>query len=189
MIYLRQFLSIFLVIVCFNSHHAFAATGGANVSFTVDYDENSIGDLFSKASNISKEEDSRLSASQDSLKHNNEALFRSIKSGNETAVKSLLSEDPSLANTCNRQGKTPLMVAAELGRINIVVLLLAFEADLDKIDKTGRNALDYARYYCFGTSDFTMLQVMEKATQRFVSKKGKNKTKIEECRVLDKKYE
>jgi ankyrin repeat protein len=44
----------------------------------------------------------------------------------------------------NRQGMTPLMMAANNGRTDAVKLLLKYKADTGKEDYTGRDALGWA---------------------------------------------
>ena len=45
----------------------------------------------------------------------------------------------------NRQGLTPLMLAAGEGRLEVVQLLLERNADTGRHDYTGRTALDWAQ--------------------------------------------
>lgn len=65
-------------------------------------------------------------------------------------------------NHQNRQGLTPLMLAASKGHFEVVQLLLREGADVDIQDYTGRGALGWAR----GGRDRRIVQALEDAGAR-----------------------
>lgn len=60
------------------------------------------------------------------------------------AIKQALYHDNSLVDTADESGKTPLMAAAFAGFDSIVTLLLNYGARIDRVDKRGKSAIDYA---------------------------------------------
>jgi len=73
----------------------------------------------------------------------NDRLLASIKPGNSTAVASLLKRGANV-NAVDKNGRTPLMLAAQQREAKIVRLLLSAGADLEAKDREGKTALDLA---------------------------------------------
>lgn len=162
----KQLLSIFLAFGCISSAYAAAAPDGT--SQEVQGAESGTCDTGANRRKINKNK-----TSEDCLMAKCAALFRATQSGNENAVRALLQEDAFLANIPNKRGETPLIVAAKYGHINTTIILISFGADPKIADQSGHNALDYAHYYCFGTSDFTILQIIERANKGPITKESK----------------
>ncbi|KAG7099826.1 hypothetical protein E1B28_001635 [Marasmius oreades] len=59
-------------------------------------------------------------------------------------LRTLVSEDPKLANAVDEDGRTPLHWAASSGSLEIVRILLEHKAEIDKIDVSGWTALHIA---------------------------------------------
>jgi ankyrin repeat protein len=73
-----------------------------------------------------------------------EQINQAIRNGDDEAAIALLSADPSLIHACDRNGGTPLHVAAEAGREEMVAWLLARKADPLHPDAKGFTPLDRA---------------------------------------------
>lgn len=71
-------------------------------------------------------------------------LHVSVKEGLLNAVMALIARDPTLATVADKQGKTPLMYAAEGGYINIVKALLSDTTLVNTNSHDGWTALMYA---------------------------------------------
>lgn len=70
-------------------------------------------------------------------------LIRATKDGTPEEVASLLSSGANV-NARDKEGHTPLMYAAMLGRLEVVQQLLDKGADVNAITRTGSTALEYA---------------------------------------------
>jgi ankyrin repeat protein len=70
-----------------------------------------------------------------------DALFRAIREGNTSMVKSLLSSPGADVNARDERGSTPLLEAARYGHDDICRVLIASGADLKAKDKDGKTAL------------------------------------------------
>ncbi|CAN5581686.1 hypothetical protein BH10PLA1_BH10PLA1_13050 [soil metagenome] len=69
-----------------------------------------------------------------------------IKSGKTDEAIALLSADETLIKACDREGASPLHIAAEAGDLKLVEWLLARRANVTKTDLKGRTPLDRAVY-------------------------------------------
>ena len=69
-------------------------------------------------------------------------LEGAIRHGLEEVVKEVLRNNPKLVNHTGENGRTPLMLAASLGKNPLVQLLLARGAKVDAVDNDGKTALD-----------------------------------------------
>ena len=67
-----------------------------------------------------------------------------ILKGDRTAATRLLEEDRSLIQACDRNGATPLHIAAQVADVDLVAWLLARRANVRKQDISGSTALDRA---------------------------------------------
>ncbi|XP_076996302.1 ankyrin repeat and SAM domain-containing protein 6 [Tamandua tetradactyla] len=75
-------------------------------------------------------------------------IFHALKMGNFQLVKEIANEDPSHVNMVNGDGATPLMLAAVMGQLPLVQLLVERRADVDKQDSVhGWTALMQATYH------------------------------------------
>ncbi|XP_042638172.1 ankyrin repeat and SAM domain-containing protein 6 [Orycteropus afer afer] len=75
-------------------------------------------------------------------------IFHALKMGNFQLVKEIADEDPSHVNMVNGDGATPLMLAAVMGQLPLVQLLVERHADVDKQDSVhGWTALMQATYH------------------------------------------
>ncbi|MBY0377978.1 MAG: ankyrin repeat domain-containing protein, partial [Gammaproteobacteria bacterium] len=70
------------------------------------------------------------------------ALHEAVMANNYGAVQRLLRRYP--VDALNARGQTPLMLAASIGSVPLVNLLLKHGAFIDKCDRVGRNSLHYA---------------------------------------------
>lgn len=73
-----------------------------------------------------------------------EQISAAIARGDGNTAMRLLEEDPFLVNACDRNGATPLHIAAEENNIELVSWLLERGASARKIDLKGLTALDRA---------------------------------------------
>ena len=73
-----------------------------------------------------------------------ERIHQAIAKGENAVAISLLDEDRSLIQACDREGGTPLHVAAQAGNEELVVWLLKRRAPVRKEDMNGLTALDRA---------------------------------------------
>jgi ankyrin repeat protein len=75
-------------------------------------------------------------------------LHHAAASGNIELARTLLAggANPD-AGVSARRGETPLMIAAEMGHVPMMELLLKYGAQLNTIDKMGKNATDYAEFF------------------------------------------
>ncbi|EME31039.1 uncharacterized protein Gasu_17970 [Galdieria sulphuraria] len=64
--------------------------------------------------------------------------------GDISSIRYLLEKDPSSVHLKDESGMTPLMYAADRGYLEIVVVLLEYEASVDAVDREGQSALHYA---------------------------------------------
>uniref|UniRef100_G3UCV6 Ankyrin repeat and SAM domain-containing protein 6 n=1 Tax=Loxodonta africana TaxID=9785 RepID=G3UCV6_LOXAF len=75
-------------------------------------------------------------------------IFHALKMGNFQLVKEIADEDPNHVNMVNGDGATPLMLAAVMGQLPLVQLLVERHADVDKQDSAhGWTALMQATYH------------------------------------------
>ncbi|XP_045879297.1 ankyrin repeat and SAM domain-containing protein 6 isoform X3 [Meles meles] len=75
-------------------------------------------------------------------------IFHALKMGNFQLVKEIADEDPNYVNLVNGDGATPLMLAAVMGQLPLVQLLVERHADVDKQDSVhGWTALMQATYH------------------------------------------
>ncbi|KAG8512240.1 Ankyrin repeat and SAM domain-containing protein 6 [Galemys pyrenaicus] len=75
-------------------------------------------------------------------------IFHALKMGNFQLVKEIADEDPNHVNLVNGDGATPLMLAAVMGQLPLVQLLVERHADVDKQDSVhGWTALMQATYH------------------------------------------
>uniref|UniRef100_A0A8C4MY66 Ankyrin repeat and sterile alpha motif domain containing 6 n=1 Tax=Equus asinus asinus TaxID=83772 RepID=A0A8C4MY66_EQUAS len=75
-------------------------------------------------------------------------IFHALKMGNFQLVKEIADEDPTHVNLVNGDGATPLMLAAVMGQLPLVQLLVERRADVDKQDSAhGWTALMQATYH------------------------------------------
>ncbi|XP_006863254.1 PREDICTED: ankyrin repeat and SAM domain-containing protein 6 [Chrysochloris asiatica] len=75
-------------------------------------------------------------------------IFHALKMGNFQLVKEIADEDPNHVNMVNGDGATPLMLAAVMGQLPLVQLLVERHADVDKQDSVhGWTALMQATYH------------------------------------------
>ncbi|XP_006886937.1 PREDICTED: ankyrin repeat and SAM domain-containing protein 6 [Elephantulus edwardii] len=75
-------------------------------------------------------------------------IFHALKMGNFQLVKDIADEDPNHVNMVNGDGATPLMLAAVMGQLPLVQLLVERHADVDKQDSVhGWTALMQATYH------------------------------------------
>ena len=65
--------------------------------------------------------------------------------GNEAEVKKMVEEDPSLINTQDKWGWTPLMYAASRAQVNVVSLLIDSGAKIDQRDRSGITVLQWVQ--------------------------------------------
>jgi uncharacterized protein len=76
----------------------------------------------------------------------NAALAHAAWSGNTTVVRLLLAAKPApRLDRDNRQGETPLLLAAKGGRYDVAALLIKAGADVNATDYAGHTALWHAR--------------------------------------------
>ncbi len=73
----------------------------------------------------------------DTIKNN---IFTAIRSIDYTSINILLS-DGTAVDTVDRQGNTPLMIAAKIGNPRIVDIILSHNPDLNKTNNKGATAL------------------------------------------------
>ena len=71
-------------------------------------------------------------------------ITEAIHNGETAAAMILLNEDKSLIQACDRNGATPLHIAAQCGDIQLLEWLLAHRARIDKEDIHGFTPLDHA---------------------------------------------
>jgi cytohesin len=96
---------------------------------------------------IEKEEQQRrqsMSCPNAAVSPVQEQINQAIRNGDDEAAIALLSADPSLIHACDRNGGTPLHVAAEAGREEMVAWLLDRKADPLHPDAKGFTPLDRA---------------------------------------------
>ncbi|KAM6170046.1 ankyrin repeat and SAM domain-containing protein 6 [Rhynchocyon petersi] len=75
-------------------------------------------------------------------------IFHALKMGNFQLVKEIADEDPNHVNMVNGDGATPLMLAAVMGQLPLVQMLVERHADVDKQDSVhGWTALMQATYH------------------------------------------
>ncbi|KAM5260102.1 ankyrin repeat and SAM domain-containing protein 6 isoform 1-T1 [Hipposideros larvatus] len=75
-------------------------------------------------------------------------IFHALKMGNFQLVKEIADEDPNHVNLVNGDGATPLMLAAVMGQLPLVQLLVERHAEIDKQDSVhGWTALMQATYH------------------------------------------
>lgn len=73
-----------------------------------------------------------------------EQIHAAISRGSPETVMRLLNEDPFLINACDRNGATPLHIAAEENNVDLAAWLLSKGASARKQDLNGLTALDRA---------------------------------------------
>ena len=73
-------------------------------------------------------------------------LIKASGEGDKASVQRLLDAGANV-NAAVLQGRTPLMAAASTGNADIVLLLIAFGADIAAQDQTGWTALRYSTEY------------------------------------------
>ena len=71
-------------------------------------------------------------------------IHESARTGNAASVKALLKKQPGLVNNKDADGWTPLQIAADCGRREVVEVLLAAHADVNVANPAGYTALHLA---------------------------------------------
>ncbi|CAG5084194.1 Oidioi.mRNA.OKI2018_I69.PAR.g10575.t1.cds [Oikopleura dioica] len=100
-----------------------------------------------------------------------ETIISAVKKGDELAVKKLLLDDASLANSQSKDAATPLMYASMFGFINLVEILLENGADIDAKDyENGWTALMQATYY--GQAQIAKYLILSGANVNLRAKNG-----------------
>ena len=87
-------------------------------------------DLFDKSKTITPDTDMRL--------------HEAVRAGNLLEIPDLVSNDVSLVNALGQRGARPLSIAAAIGDINAIDLLLSLGADINAPDAIGNSPLIYA---------------------------------------------
>lgn len=72
------------------------------------------------------------------------SLHFAIEAKHSGITKQIVEEDPSLVNAQDSEGRTPLMMACEIGTLHLVRTLLNDDCIVDLKDTRGRTALHYA---------------------------------------------
>jgi ankyrin repeat protein len=73
-------------------------------------------------------------------------IFRAVQLDDETSIKSIIEKDPSLLESKNGGGQTPLINAVLMGKLNAVNALLDLGADTSQTEKDGYNVLHAAGF-------------------------------------------
>jgi ankyrin repeat protein len=73
-------------------------------------------------------------------------IFRAVQLDDETSIKSVIEKDPSLLESKNGGGQTPLINAVLMGKLNAVNTLLDLDADTSQTEKDGYNVLHAAGF-------------------------------------------
>lgn len=71
-------------------------------------------------------------------------FFQAVREGNLAYVKTALDTKELSVDIVNAKGETPLIVAVDNNRAQMVALLLTYKPDVNKKDKAGRTALSIA---------------------------------------------
>ncbi|KAM8966997.1 ankyrin repeat and SAM domain-containing protein 6 [Pelodytes ibericus] len=98
-------------------------------------------------------------------------VFHAVKMGNVQLVKEIVDEDPNQVNAVNADGASPLMIAAVTGKLELVQLLVAKNADINKQDSVHAwTALMQATYH--GNKDIVIYLLNEGADVNLRAKNG-----------------
>lgn len=73
-----------------------------------------------------------------------QVLFDAVRRVDLPAVRAILESGRASPNAQTTQGRTPLHLASQLGRIDVVEVLLAYGADVSLLDSFGLSAFHYA---------------------------------------------
>jgi uncharacterized protein len=73
-----------------------------------------------------------------------EIIFETVKNGDLTKIKELVSKSPRLVNVKNKYGETPLHWAVFRGKTRISKFLIKNDADINAKDAIGDAPLDIA---------------------------------------------
>ena len=73
-----------------------------------------------------------------------EVIFETVKNGDLTKIKELVSKTPRLVNVKNKYGETPLHWAVFRGKTRISKFLIKNDADINAKDAIGEAPLDIA---------------------------------------------
>jgi len=90
-------------------------------------------------------------------------LFRACRRGDPDTVIAILAADPELVHKTDKNLRTPLHLAAQVGSVTIVKTLLAFSPDISAENEHGDTAEDMARR--FGPFIEVILLLQEYARQ------------------------
>ena len=74
----------------------------------------------------------------------NKKLLESVKEGKFYDTKQLLEEDLADTNTIDKDGNTPLIIAAKKNEYIFITMLIDYGADVDIKNNNGKTALDIA---------------------------------------------
>jgi ankyrin repeat protein len=88
-------------------------------------------------------------------------IHSAVRAGDLPKIQAMLKEKPSLVNSKNSGGATPLLLAASTGHREVVELLLASKADINGRDFDGVTPLHRAALY--GHKDVVELLLANKA--------------------------
>jgi ankyrin repeat protein len=112
------------------------------------------------------------------------ALHHAVKKNNVELARLLLAggANPNVAVTA-RRGETPLMMAAENGNIEVINLLRSMGAQLNVIDKMGKNATDYAEFFRKAEASNHLCQLGLEPTALDTSAKNGETAKRVSCKM------
>jgi hypothetical protein len=74
---------------------------------------------------------------RDRSRHTSEAFFTALAGGRIDAIASMLARQPALVNALDAGGRTPLLMAAVCGHVEVVEFLAARDADLNGVSLGG----------------------------------------------------
>lgn len=77
-------------------------------------------------------------------------FFQAVREGNIAYVKNVLDNKELVIDVTNAKGETPLIVATDNNRLQMVVLLITYKPDMNKKDAAGRTALSIAQQKGYG---------------------------------------
>lgn len=86
-------------------------------------------------------------------------LIRGVLEGQVEDVRRVLQESPNV-DGFDATGRTPLMIAARAGNLEIARLLLAAGASPDKANAIGTTPLMYAKTHSFAKGDTAVLELL-----------------------------
>ncbi|ORX61104.1 ankyrin [Piromyces finnis] len=118
------------------------------------------------------------------LEKHSKLLLRAIRKDSIKKAKDIIQLDNRIVNFENKKGITPLLYAIHLNKLNIIDLLISFQANVDAKNKNSLSPLNYALKK--GNKD--IITILIRQSQRYVNNKEYSQMINEELQIFNNNF-